>query len=946
MTSGQIKASAQGYYLQHGDAGLKNYLEREVEGENLTFHEAENIYKEFTGREEVFERGKKETVKTIETENGTQVKMATPKNVEVIKEPQPAVSLTKEEKEWYSEGYKRRERNVPADTKEADITDDVTYKGTIYSEGYKRRETNVPAEPKETKITKDDVSKKNDAYRDKYAGMSYDEMGNKAAKLEAEFLIGEKDEIDYDEINWLRQESRDNAPDTVKEEYAKRESAYAEKRYKDAYDKLYGDGEIAGQNSYLNYWIGIHPEAFSYETDESRNIIGIKVDITKINGSDETKSAIKKASEEVSPWLKRMNEEKARIESSAAEAGAYGDSAKYTERDYDSTVAINYRIADLHQKANNNLYEYIVTGDESYLNAAESYLKTANEMAEKNSDVIAPDSWFEDIISSNVAQFPQYKHQIGQNIGIYITGGIAQIYHLPGLGTAHMIAGAKHGYEQIMGSAFYDLIKMGLDFGVAKELASSEAILGSVLEMGDSALDILGIGAGKTVAKGSASAIKKGIKILKTYAANVGGEGVEEGIQASIAMARNRLAEKILAGELKPEDINVVTLVEEVIAHKYSRDEVKEIGSSALEGVKGSLIISGVPIAIGGVAGKLRESSLKSTRTENTQTENSRTENPTSYSEVVEDVIKGENTPQVNPKSYSEVVEDIIKSENGTDIGQIYKTVITNSDKSTLTMVKDMSPAERVYFKAGAEGLSPTDASIRAEGIKIDHKKAWEAWEKGNIEFKKGNGNISEFLIDAADYFERNGDSEILSDFDGKMDIDKEIQEEYNRKQRDADIQRFVDGEKTFEEVQQAYASLYADLVKSNENWSWDEDVNGGHKLTRKMKHDIKEFAIKATLIVKVAIKTMKDTDYKIADFLSAGLVIKEIKLPEEMWKLTDWRQFSWLNSQIGGRIPGYTWHHSERDGVMQLVPRGIHRITSHNGGRSPGMWAYRGKKR
>ncbi|MDO5479946.1 MAG: HNH endonuclease [Clostridia bacterium] len=57
-------------------------------------------------------------------------------------------------------------------------------------------------------------------------------------------------------------------------------------------------------------------------------------------------------------------------------------------------------------------------------------------------------------------------------------------------------------------------------------------------------------------------------------------------------------------------------------------------------------------------------------------------------------------------------------------------------------------------------------------------------------------------------------------------------------------------------------------------------------------------------------------------------------------------RKFAWLDAQIGGKVPGYTWHHTEKSGIMQLVPRGIHRITPHNGGRSPGMWAYIGKNR
>ena len=44
-------------------------------------------------------------------------------------------------------------------------------------------------------------------------------------------------------------------------------------------------------------------------------------------------------------------------------------------------------------------------------------------------------------------------------------------------------------------------------------------------------------------------------------------------------------------------------------------------------------------------------------------------------------------------------------------------------------------------------------------GLAIDQESAWEAWEKGNREFEKGNGEATELLIDATDYLDRTGDS-------------------------------------------------------------------------------------------------------------------------------------------------------------------------------------------
>ena len=47
-------------------------------------------------------------------------------------------------------------------------------------------------------------------------------------------------------------------------------------------------------------------------------------------------------------------------------------------------------------------------------------------------------------------------------------------------------------------------------------------------------------------------------------------------------------------------------------------------------------------------------------------------------------------------------------------------------------------------------------------GLSIDQESAWEAWEKGNREFEKGNGEATELLIDATDYLDRTGDSGIM----------------------------------------------------------------------------------------------------------------------------------------------------------------------------------------
>lgn len=84
-------------------------------------------------------------------------------------------------------------------------------------------------------------------------------------------------------------------------------------------------------------------------------------------------------------------------------------------------------------------------------------------------------------------------------------------------------------------------------------------------------------------------------------------------------------------------------------------------------------------------------------------------------------------------------------------------------------------------------------------------------------------------------------------------------------------------------------------------------------------------------------------------DFEKAALIIKIdgksviLQLPKDYWMKTDPKQFEWLDSQLpGGKRPsGTTWHHSEIDGRMELVPFGIHNSINHQEGRATGGWAH-----
>ena len=156
-------------------------------------------------------------------------------------------------------------------------------------------------------------------------------------------------------------------------------------------------------------------------------------------------------------------------------------------------------------------------------------------------------------------------------------------------------------------------------------------------------------------------------------------------------------------------------------------------------------------------------------------------------------------------------------------------------------------------------------------------------------------------------------------------------------------LEAFARGIKSFDDVLDDFARVYATKVNSNKRWAWT-DFPGYESLTESQKSVIKARAKELGLIPRITYKPgTKDPDFE-----AAGVIYEIdgkpviIDLPEVLWKKTDPVQFEWLDSQLpGGQRPeGYTWHHSAETGRMELVEYGIHKSTYHVGGRAPGGWA------
>ncbi|MGN0171804.1 MAG: HNH endonuclease, partial [Acutalibacteraceae bacterium] len=157
-------------------------------------------------------------------------------------------------------------------------------------------------------------------------------------------------------------------------------------------------------------------------------------------------------------------------------------------------------------------------------------------------------------------------------------------------------------------------------------------------------------------------------------------------------------------------------------------------------------------------------------------------------------------------------------------------------------------------------------------------------------------------------------------------------------------IDEYLQGIRSFEETLDDFATVYACMVLSNKRWGW-KDIVAPDALKMWQKRKIKAKAIETGKLPKILRKPGTGSP----DFEVSGVIYRLsdsqltiFQLPKELWHRSDRIQFKWLDAQLPGgvRPEGYTWHHSEIPGRMELVPYGLHRITYHTGGRKSGNWA------
>lgn len=319
-------------------------------------------------------------------------------------------------------------------------------------------------------------------------------------------------------------------------------------------------------------------------------------------------------------------------------------------------------------------------------NETREYAEAASEalrmFQRNNRDALDEDATLPWVSRSLAGYLPQFADQTKAQIAGGLAGGAAASI-VPVVGTSAGITGGAaaasglYNYNVMGGSAFKALVDAGVDEEKARELASDEAFISSLIEAGDTIMDYATLGIGgliKTAAKGGLSGIakkgaeaaartagnkirqfleKKGVKLASGYLMNVAGEALEEGTQQIVSIA-NR--ERGLSGE----GSGISNLFFESVSQGRdifsgnNPEGYAEVMEAAAEGAKIAAMMGGATIA----GTSLLNRALSGGR--ETSAETAETAQKAQDQSAVQEVMPGAETSQEAQTEQSRAVNDAI----------------------------------------------------------------------------------------------------------------------------------------------------------------------------------------------------------------------------------------------------------------------------------------------
>lgn len=228
---------------------------------------------------------------------------------------------------------------------------------------------------------------------------------------------------------------------------------------------------------------------------------------------------------------------------------------KYTgkefEDDFFGQTSANYTMGRLSQDSSLAWNAYLENPTDANRRDAETIDQLMTEIQGNNQDVYADDGklpWLSKTLANYIPQFlDQMKYSGSFGAAGALTG------NAQGVKAGMVLGSGAYSYMTMRGAAFKSLLEAGVPEEQARAAANDEAVVSSLIEMGDTAIDLATLGGGKLInvlSAGSVDAIKNQIAksvgkniltklaaALANYGINIGSEWLEEATQESVSIA-------------------------------------------------------------------------------------------------------------------------------------------------------------------------------------------------------------------------------------------------------------------------------------------------------------------------------------------------------------------------------------------------------------------------
>ena len=280
---------------------------------------------------------------------------------------------------------------------------------------------------------------------------------------------------------------------------------------------------------------------------------------------------------------------------------------KYTgkefEDDFLGQTSANYTMGRLSQDSSLAWNAYLENPTDANRRDAETIDQLMTEIQWNNQDVYADDGklpWLSKTLANYIPQFlDQMKYSGSFGAAGALTG------NAQGVKAGMVLGSGAYSYMTMRGAAFKSLLEAGVPEEQARAAAKDEAVVSSLIEMGDTAIDLATLGGGKLInvlSAGSVDAIKNQIAksvgknvltklaaALANYGINIGSEWLEEATQESVSIANQNNPDGGIPGLVK--DAAGVFFGSVLDSESEEGQQIREAGA---EGAKIAAMMGGI----------------------------------------------------------------------------------------------------------------------------------------------------------------------------------------------------------------------------------------------------------------------------------------------------------------------------------------------------------------